>query len=124
MRQLFDAYPLEKLRPTTIDESSTDPNDLQQIIKYQLEYIEGGKDANEAFKLGSDRYWQEKKVREIKKKVNRQQYLYVQSQIEAANGKKVLSHNSGQSLCDTIREVMREETRLFEDIYHQSLKSQ
>lgn len=113
--KIYDGHPLERLRPTTLCETSGDPADTRKIINHQLELMEAGKDASEAFKIASEKFWEERKQAEIKEKVAKERGHFMTEQEEACKGGRVASRRH-EPIGDTIRSLLLEEkAALFSD---------
>lgn len=106
--KIYDEHPLERLRPATLCESSEDPADVRKIISHQLELMEAGKSADEAFRIASETFWEARKQAEIKEKVAKERDLFMAEQQEACKeGRPVLRRH--EPVGDTIRSLLLEE---------------
>lgn len=106
--KIYDEHPLERLRPATLCETSEDPADTRRIINYQLELMETGKDADEAFKIASEKFWEERKQAEIKEKVAKERKLFMAEQEEACKGGRPALRRP-ESIGETVKSLLLEE---------------
>lgn len=101
-------HPVEKLKPATLDEFCGDRSNVQTIVNYQLELIEQGKPAAEAYSLASGRFWEERKEAEIARKVAMEQAKYNKDQVRACTVRNP-APNRLRPVSDVIRDILLEE---------------
>lgn len=111
VQKLFKRWPLEKLRPTSINETMEDPKDVQSVINKQLELMEEGLGTEKAFQVASSEFMAERRREEIEERLARQQSLHMKEQVAATAGEKPFTSQQKrvQSIGEVIRSVLEEE---------------
>ena len=113
--------PIELLKPSSLNEMATDPTDSRTILKYQMEIMETGKDAQTAYGLAEKRFWDERKQQEIRDKIARQQFLYAKDQLEASPSfsRNQLKRRLHEPVHETIRSILEEEKTVLASLKEQ-----
>jgi len=122
MKKLHKSHPMERLRPTTLNEVEQDPKDVNAIIRSQLELMETGLSPEAAFTQASERFWAARKAEEIKDRIAREQEKFNQDQAGACAGQRAPMRRT-EPIGDAIRKMLLEEKRVLIEARQAALKS-
>lgn len=121
MQKFFQEHPLEKYRPTAINEADPTGSSLdgfipaEALVEKQLELMETkGMKPGKAYQVASEWFWEERKRQELTRRIAREEYLHAQEQASITDslGSRMAGRRRTESVSDVLRKSLQGELQV------------